>query len=249
MPEPDPQPGPLRLISVATPAGPRSFHHRGTTADRGVVAQSFGHGPEKTAGPPLRFGRLRARAARILAAGKRPLILDLGANIGATALRFAVHFPAARVIALEPHEGNAALAERNTEGLDVDVRRAAIGPGRGEARIVNPSGEEWGFRMGTTGDGPVVAVTTVPDLIAEAALQGLVPFILKCDIEGAEEKLFDADSAWFDDFAMVSCEPHDWMMRRRMTINGFLRAHLRTPRQFLVQGDNLVSLALDPVPG
>jgi hypothetical protein len=97
-----------------------------------------------------------------------------------------------------------------------------------------------------SGTGAAVPVTTIPILLAEAVAQGFAPFILKCDVEGAEEHLFDADSAWFDDFAMVSCEPHDWMSRRRMTINGFLRAHLRTPRQLLVLRDNLVSILPGP---
>jgi len=234
----------LQRIMVETPAGARAFHHRGTVADRGVIGQTFGHKPKKSAAPPPRLRRLAPFAARMLAQGRRPLILDLGANIGATALRYAVHFPQARVIALEPHEGNAGLARRNTEGLDVEVRVAAIGPRPGEARIENPGGEEWGFRFSEAGIGAAVPVTTIPALIAEAAALGFEPFILKCDVEGAEIDLFDADSAWFDAFAMVSCEPHDWMSKRRMTINGFLRAHLRTPRQLLIQGDNLLSIAL-----
>ena len=240
--------GPQRIL-VATPAGPRAFHHRGTVADRGVVGQTFGHKPGKVAAAPPRHGRLKLFGSQILARGRRPLILDLGANIGATAMRYAVHFPDARVIALEPHEGNAELARRNTAGLDVDVRVAAIGPRRGEARIANPDGKEWGFRVSESGTGPAVPVTTIPALIEEAGQQGFLPFILKCDVEGTERDLFDADSAWFDDFAMVSCEPHDWMGRRWLTINGFLRAHLRTPRQLLIQGDNLLSLALPPPEG
>lgn len=128
-------------IRVATPGGPREFHHRGTVADRGVIRQTFGRQPAKAAEEPPRLGRLRGFAARIAQAGRRPLILDLGANIGATALSLAVHFPEARVIAIEPHEGNADLARRNTAGLDVEVRVAAIGAKAGEARIANPHGE------------------------------------------------------------------------------------------------------------
>lgn len=238
-----PAAGPVR-ITVDTPAGPRLFEHRGSPADRGVVRQCFGPGPAKAARPPPRLARLQSAAARIVASGRRPLVLDLGANIGATALRFATHFPEARVIALEPHAGNAALARRNTAGLAVELRVAAIGASPGTARIVNPDAKEWEFRVAEHGTGEAVAVTTIPALLEEAARDGCAPFILKCDVEGAEEFLFDADSAWFDEFAMVSCEPHDWMNRRRMTINGFLRAHLRTPRQLVIHGDNLVSLSM-----
>jgi FkbM family methyltransferase len=38
--------------------------------------------------------------------GQTPLILDLGANIGASAVWFAVRYPAAHIVAFEPHPDN-----------------------------------------------------------------------------------------------------------------------------------------------
>ena len=43
----------------------------------------------------------------------RPLILDLGANIGLASLYFKSSWPTARVIAVEPHSGNVDILRRN----------------------------------------------------------------------------------------------------------------------------------------
>jgi FkbM family methyltransferase len=153
------------------------------------------------------------------------------------------------VVAVEPHPDNVALLRANLGGLDADIRHAAVGRTGGETRIVNPDASEWAFRTGEAdaeGAGPLVPVITIPNLVREKAAQGMVPLILKCDIEGAEADLFDADSDWFDAFAMVSVEPHDWMLPDQLTANGFLRAHLRTPRSLLLQGENLVSVLVGP---
>jgi FkbM family methyltransferase len=155
-------------------------------------------------------------------------------------------FPKARIIAVEPHAGNAAVCRCNLEGLDAIVHTAAIGPERGTARIANPQAMEWSFRVTASEQhaADAVPVLTIPDLLDAAAAEGCAPFILKCDIEGHEAKLFGSRSAWFDGFAMVSCEPHDWMNSGRSTINGFLRAHLRTRRQLLIAGENLLSVVM-----
>ena len=228
---------------IATRQGVRPFHHRGTEADLGVLRQTFGgiH--------PQEFARRLGQAQQaMLAAGKRPLIIDAGANIGATALRFATLYPRALVVSIEPHPGNVALLRRNTEGLAVEVMAAAIGPAPGETRILNPDASEWAFQTGTDGEGPALPVIGVRELIAAKKAEGCAPFIFKCDIEGAEAALFGPDSDWFDEFAMVSVEIHDWLFPDRPTSPGFLQAHARTRRALLVAGENLLSFALPATP-
>ena len=57
------------------------------------------------------------RYSETVAAGRHPVIIDLGANIGLASRQFASRFPGARLIAVEPGPRNFALLERNTSHL------------------------------------------------------------------------------------------------------------------------------------
>ena len=76
----------LETLSIQLPGERQcAFRHRGTNADRGVVAQMFEH-------QHYSLGRLRRGAElvglyeELVGAGRRPLILDFGANIGGAAV-------------------------------------------------------------------------------------------------------------------------------------------------------------------
>ncbi|BGE86036.1 MULTISPECIES: FkbM family methyltransferase [Methylosinus] len=74
--------------------------------------------------------------ADIASFGDEPgTILDVGANIGQSALRFRLAFPKARIISLEPVSGTFSELQRRTADLDVDCRRLALGPEAGRATI------------------------------------------------------------------------------------------------------------------
>ena len=70
-----------------------------------------------------------ARAAydRMLAAGETPLVIDCGANIGLSALYFAQHLPAARIIGVDPARDNVELARKNTQHNPlIEIIEAAV---------------------------------------------------------------------------------------------------------------------------
>lgn len=74
--------------------------------------------------------------ADIASFGAEPAtILDVGANIGQSALRFRLAFPKARIISLEPVSATFSELQRRTADLDVDCRRLALGPEAGRATI------------------------------------------------------------------------------------------------------------------
>src|SRR4051812_8815023 len=50
--------------------------------------------------------RVRRRYAEIVGGGKLPIIIDAGANIGASTIWFARQYPQARIAAVEPDPGN-----------------------------------------------------------------------------------------------------------------------------------------------
>ena len=99
--------------------------------------------------PPAPFDDwLARRQAALLAAGRRPVIVDGGANIGLFARDAAQRFPEARVIAVEPDAANLALARENGAGLaNLDFVEAGLGPTDGRIWLQNPGARGLGAQL------------------------------------------------------------------------------------------------------
>ncbi len=222
----------------------RDLRHRGTRADLGVIAQVF-EAQEYSLRPLQRGAELQALYERIVAAGRVPLVLDAGANIGASAVYFAHVFPRARVAALEPARNNFELLQANAAGLDVDARCVAIGAADGETALVDPGEGEWGYRTAAGGAGERVAVVSATRLVVEERAAGRVPFVAKIDIEGGEAELFSRDTDWVDLFPVLIVELHDWLLPRAGSSRSFLQCIAGRNRDFVFQGENVFSIAND----
>jgi FkbM family methyltransferase len=223
----------------------RTFQHRGTQADRGVIQQIFA--AEEYSLSWLRRGpELQGLYESLLRAGRRPMILDAGANIGASVVFFALAFRQAHIVALEPARDNFELLRLNSAGLDVDARCAAIGARAGEVVVTDPGEGEWGYRTAEEGRGERVARLAAAELVREKRAAGLAPFIAKIDIEGAEEELFSADTGWIDDFPLLVVELHDWLLPKSASSRNFLRCMAARERDFVSRGENVFSIAISP---
>ena len=169
------------------------FWIRHGTSDANVLIQSVFRG---------------AYRAWLPADGAPAWILDLGANIGDSAVWFLARFPSARVLSIEPEPGNYELARRNLApyGDRVILLRAAIWPSDGHVRVravpENPAGSE----VGAVGDTDCAAVS-VPTLMARYGISHID--ILKCDIEGTEAALFQPPPAWLARVDHICIELHD----------------------------------------
>lgn len=187
-----------------------------------------------------------ARHADILAyyeSCARPLILDLGANIGLSTLYFAKNWPKATVVGVEPEERNHALFSQNVAGHEHIVPiRGAIASKHGNARIMNPADSEWGYRteIGDGESGGLVALS-VPELLEQYG--DCQPFICKIDIEGAEAELFSANTQWLARFPIVIIELHDWLFPRSGNSANFLRLITAMDRDFIPSGENIFSIS------
>jgi FkbM family methyltransferase len=231
----------VETVEIQMPGLPgRSFAHRGTDADRGVLQQVF-VAEDYSIGALRRGPELQQRYERMLAAGARPLILDAGANIGASAVYFSLRYPAAHVLALEPAPDNFELLLRNCRGLDVDARRAGIAAASGRATLLDPGLGEWGYRTGA-GEGPAVELCAATALVAAKQAAGYAPFIAKIDIEGGEADLFSADTAWIDAFPLLIIELHDWLLPGQANSRNFLQCIAQCDRDFVHLGENVFSI-------
>jgi len=218
----------------------RDFHSRDSFADRGVIKQVF-HQDDYSLARLERGKELQDWYDSAIRRGERPLIIDAGANIGASTVWFCFTFPAARVVAIEPDAGNFDLLVKNTAGLNVQPQRAALGSCAGTVSVVDPGLGEWGYRTVDSKDGAVQRISA-QELVQGLAQDGLLPFIAKIDIEGGERELFSQHVEWVDMFPLLIVELHDWLLPRAGTAQPFLRCVAHRNRDFVHVGENVFSI-------
>ena len=144
-------------------------------------------------------------------------IVDLGANIGLSALFFLKKYPNAHIIAVEPDTVNFEFMKRNLEDYSnhVALLQAAIWPSDGEVSLVehdesNEGLGAWGYRTETLTEGAEASVSaiSIPTLMNQFSMDFID--ILKVDIEGAEYELFEKDyESWLDKVGLIIIETHD----------------------------------------
>jgi len=76
--------------------------------------------------------RVTTRYAEIMSSGRKPVIVDAGANIGAASLWFRKTYPRAAIVAVEPDPKNLRVLRLNVERRqEIIVVPAAIGSREG----------------------------------------------------------------------------------------------------------------------
>jgi len=227
-------------VKVKAPGFRRTVALRRGTSDLPTFEQVFGNN-EYNLRRLARWHEIVALYARI----ERPLILDLGANIGLAALYFAKNWPKAHIIAVEPGEANFRLMRANIDGLpNIKAVNAAVANEDGAVRIVNPTADAWALRTerATPGATDTVPALSVGSLITRAP-RNCRPFIAKIDIEGFESELFSKNIDWVKSFPIIIIELHDWLLPGQGTSNNFLRAIACQSRDFVIIGENVVSIS------
>jgi FkbM family methyltransferase len=141
-------------------------------------------------------------------------IIDAGANIGMTSIFFALKYPSAQIVAIEPEKRNFELLCENLRPYErVSPMRAAIWSESEDVNIVDPGLGDWGFqtRPGNN-DRATQSTEKVRGLTIDAVMDefGFERVdILKMDIEGAEKEVFENAGAWLDKVGVLIVELHD----------------------------------------
>lgn len=146
--------------------------------------------------------------------GRPRVILDVGANIGASALYFAQHCPEATVYAIEPEAGNYAILEKNVRHWPriVPVRQA-IWSRNMEREVRSRRTGAWGYTLldsagrGGYGLGQMADCVTIPEFMRQHGLEKID--LLKMDIEGGEKEIFEHSEEWMDRVGVLVVELHD----------------------------------------
>jgi FkbM family methyltransferase len=228
----------------------RTFLYRKGTSDMGAIVQVLKNG-DYNFGRLQRAGDLSTHYERLHEAGKRPLIIDAGANIGAASVYFGYSFPKAQIVAIEPERSNFDLLAANTAGLSVECIHGALGPEAGTVNVVDTGRGHWGFQVSagqpSQAAADAVECVTINDIYARYG-DTVAPFIAKIDIEGSEAELFASNTGWVARTPVIIIELHDWMLPGTANSRSFLECVGRQNRDFVYIGENIFSIDNTLVP-
>jgi FkbM family methyltransferase len=185
----------------------------------------------------------------LLARGCKPLIVDLGANIGASAVALHRRWPRSAMVAVEPQPDNFHLLQMNTRSIDCTAVCAAVAGKTGSIQMFNPQlgVESLAYRVideqdrsagsQAAAEAFTARAVTVSELLDEHA--DSAPFILKIDIEGYEKRLFEGDCPWTTAFALIVIETHDQMLPFQGISSSVLRQICKGNFDLTSRGENL----------
>jgi FkbM family methyltransferase len=168
----------------------------------------------------------------------KPLILDLGANVGFASLYFRRFWPSATVVAVEPDAANVEQLRMNAPGTE--VIHAGIASKKCRIRIANQDDLPWAYKTEESDAGAIEA-TTIREILDN--MPAYQPFICKIDIEGAEKELFSQNTEWIQRFPVIVVEIHDWLLRGQLTAKNLLLAIADLDRDFIILSENIWSIA------
>lgn len=142
-------------------------------------------------------------------------IMDLGGNIGCSAIYFANRWPQASVYAVEPFRENYELLQANTaQYSNIRTERAAAACRPGVMSLALPKTGFWGVQVveqtTTNPIGESVEGRTICELMDNAGFDRVD--LLKMDIEGSEFGLFRKNATdWLARTRVLVVELHDWI--------------------------------------
>ena len=206
------------------------------------MEQVFVHRQYETSRWPEHHAALGRAYAQALADGKRPIIVDCGANVGYASIWFALKYPGAIVYAVEPEPQNFAVLESNVGPYENIVPiKAGVSDRETRLTLRSPDGASWSWQtVEDDARGDVEAVTI--DGVLARRPDG-IPLIVKVDIEGHEAQLFRSNLEWTAKTPLIMFEMHDWLFPWRGTGYAILRSLTQRPRDFLMQGETIFSFA------
>jgi FkbM family methyltransferase len=158
-------------------------------------------------------------------------IIDAGAHIGLATLYFKKLYPAAQVVAIEPHPANFQLLEKNVwenDLAEVELRQAALSTQPGRMELHSDTQFGW-FSSASVHPGAWNGDQQTQPLLVNCQpltdfLQQPVDF-MKMDIEGSEQKVLLAAGDQINNVKHMMIEFHPTPDQNKFTVVDFLERH------------------------
>lgn len=140
------------------------------------------------------------------------VIFDLGSNIGLSVFYFKSKYPDAKVICVEPEEGNFDLLLKNTKSFeDVHCFQAGVWHRDAKLKIEDEEVNSWCFTVKESEDNRGLSAVTIDGLMQSCNVDYID--VLKIDIEGSEKYLFSENyENWLPKVKVIIIELHDKFM-------------------------------------
>ena len=218
------------------------FYRTNSEGDKGVIKQIFVNQDYNI----LHWtqGRRLFEYHRQISQHTKSLIIDAGANIGASSVYFSMHFDNSIIFAIEPEDSNFKLLSINTKNHNCINFKGAISGIDEDLSLVDPNRSDWGFMTLKTEQASSKILKNIRAISPNTILKNTdiansKPLIFKIDVEGAEEMLFSNDISWLGKFPLVIIELHDWMLPFSGSSRNFIKAIANFEFDFLHKGENI----------
>ncbi|MFG1422122.1 FkbM family methyltransferase [Roseixanthobacter liquoris] len=172
-------------------------------------------------------------------------IVDLGGNIGLASVFFALKYPNAKILAVEPEADNFRMLEDNVRllGERISAVRAAIWCEDGEINLFTEAEDgsalgAWGVQVSAEArkGSRLTPCYKLPTLMQKFGIDHID--VLKVDIEGAELELFsESTEEWLHKVDLIVAETHERF--RPGSHSAVLKALAADFEQLPTKGENL----------
>lgn len=180
-------------------------------------------------------------------AGKTPIIIDGGGNIGLSAIWFAHKFPESKIVVVEPEPSSFDLLLKNIDAYRSTIHpiHGAIWPQPGTLTIKNPGAQAASIRVEACQEGSPpasggegVRAYTIDELLSLAG--GNEAFLVKLDIEGSQKEVFEGNTGWVGRSHLIILELDDWHYPWMGTSRSFFKCLSNHPFEYLLGGEHIV---------
>lgn len=197
---------PLRVVEVRIPGYRYPFYARWPASDLHIVYTIINC-------------EEYAPIADLLRGAEEVIFLDIGANIGMASRYLLQRFPNAKVIAVEPDQGNVKMCRKNLEPYGSRAHVVEGAAWKRNTRLIfeedtTQIGLEACVQVRELGYGqaspPPIMGIDIPTLLSKAGAAPGAQIAVKIDVEGSEKEIFDSPHLnWLGEISCIAIELHD----------------------------------------
>lgn len=206
-------------------------------SDRAIIGMVFASQMFSTARFPRHHAALTQYLSFLQLNNKVPVIFDAGANIGVASRYFSDQYPGAKTYGIEPDKDNYSLLTTNMGNRNFVGIHGALSAKSQTLWLNTNDHDPISFRTGSSGDTEVQGYG-LNDLVDSLPGNEEI-FLIKIDIEGFEEEVFQIDSEYLAKVPLLVMEPHDWMLPFKGVTKNFYKEISKHDFDVLMHGENI----------